>query len=72
MNQQQEQFGGMENISPTSITIIAGVFVGVGVGYLINNLVAGTMLGLGGAFVLIAYLSYQKNKKKKDKKEDEE
>ena len=35
----------------TGLAIPAGLFIGMGVGFLIDNITAGIFLGLGGGFV---------------------
>jgi hypothetical protein len=47
----------MENkkyIDHSGLFIPAGLFIGMGVGFLINQLVAGTFLGLGAGFCAMA------------------
>jgi len=39
--------------SITGVAIPAGVLVGLGVGFLIDNIVAGLFLGLGGGFLVM-------------------
>jgi uncharacterized membrane protein len=41
----------------TGVAIPAGLFIGMGVGFLINNITAGIFLGLGGGFLAGSYLS---------------
>ena len=47
--------------SITGVAIPAGVLTGLGVGFLIDNIVAGLFLGLGGGFLImmIAMLIFQ-------------
>ena len=35
----------------TGVAIPAGLFIGMGIGFLINNITAGIFLGLGGGFL---------------------
>jgi len=35
----------------TGLAIPAGLFIGIGVGFLVGNITAGVMLGLGGGFL---------------------
>ena len=42
------------------MVIPGGLFIGLGVGFLINQLVAGLFIGLGAGFVLSALLVYGK------------
>ncbi len=44
--------------------IPAGIFLGMGFGFLYNQLVAGLFIGLGVGFVLFAITSIISNKKK--------
>ena len=37
--------------SITGVAIPAGVLIGLGVGFLVNNIAAGLFLGLGGGFL---------------------
>ncbi|MFC1942395.1 hypothetical protein ACFLWU_04170 [Chloroflexota bacterium] len=39
--------------SITGVAIPAGVLIGIGVGFLINNIPAGLFLGLGGGFLIM-------------------
>jgi len=39
--------------SVTGVAIPAGLFVGMGVGFLIGNVTAGIFLGLGGGFLVM-------------------
>ena len=45
----------------TGVAILAGLFIGMGYGYLVGNLTAGIFLGLGGGFLamMIAMLVLQ-------------
>lgn len=51
MSEQTDDMKKHWNI--TSIAIPAGVLTGLGVGFLINNIVAGLFLGLGGGFLVM-------------------
>jgi hypothetical protein len=37
----------------TGVAIPAGLFIGMGIGYLIGNITAGIFLGLGGGFLVM-------------------
>ena len=37
----------------TGVAIPAGLFIGMGVGFLIGNIIAGIFLGLGGGFLVM-------------------
>lgn len=37
----------------SGLAIPAGIFIGLGVGFLVDNLVAGVLLGLGGGFLVM-------------------
>ncbi len=37
----------------TGVAIPAGVFIGLGIGFLIGNIAAGLFLGLGGGFLVM-------------------
>ena len=37
----------------TGVAIPAGLFIGMGVGFLIDNITAGIFLGLGGGFLVM-------------------
>ncbi|MFC1956168.1 hypothetical protein ACFLWZ_06605 [Chloroflexota bacterium] len=37
----------------TGVAIPAGLFIGMGFGFLVNNLTAGIFLGLGGGFLIM-------------------
>ena len=39
--------------SVTGVAIPAGLFIGMGVGFLISNVTAGIFLGLGGGFLIM-------------------
>jgi len=40
----------------TGVAIPAGLFIGMGVGFLIDNITAGIFLGLGGGFLTMLIL----------------
>ena len=48
----------------TGLFIPAGVLIGVGVGFLINNIPAGTVIGLGCGFLAMAIFKILKEQKK--------
>ncbi len=37
----------------TGVAIPAGLFIGMGIGFLIDNIIAGIFLGLGGGFLVM-------------------
>jgi hypothetical protein len=37
----------------SGLAIPAGIFIGLGIGFLIDNLVSGLLLGLGGGFLVM-------------------
>ena len=43
--------------------IPAGLLVGIGIGFLINNIPAGTLIGLGSGFLLFAVFSMLRRKR---------
>ena len=47
----------------SGIFIPAGLFIGMGIGFLINELVAGMFIGLGVGFALMALAQILKKKK---------
>ncbi len=47
---------------PAGLFIPAGLFVGMGVGFLIDNFVGPMFIGLGVGFVLFAIFSFGKKK----------
>lgn len=42
-----------KNRGVTGLAIPAGLFIGLGVGFLVDNITAGIMLGLGGGFLVM-------------------
>jgi hypothetical protein len=40
----------------TGVAIPAGLLIGMGVGFLVDNVVAGVLLGLGGGFLVMMIL----------------
>jgi hypothetical protein len=40
----------------TGLAIPAGLFLGLGIGFLVDNVVAGVLLGLGGGFIVMMIL----------------
>ena len=53
-----------EKDSGEGLFIPAGVLMGMGFGFLYDNLVAGLFIGLGFGFLVFAILSVLKNKEK--------
>ncbi len=54
-----------KNSNPGALFIPAGVLLGMGVGFLVNNIPAGLFVGLGVGFALFAGVSmYYKSKEK--------
>ena len=49
MSTQSEQPKKRKGV--TGLAIPAGLFIGMGVGFLVDNITAGVMLGLGGGFL---------------------
>jgi hypothetical protein len=49
MSTQSEQPKKRKGV--TGLAIPAGLFIGMGVGFLIDNITAGVLLGLGGGFL---------------------
>jgi len=49
MSTQSEQPKKRKGV--TGLAIPAGLFIGIGVGFLVDNITAGVMLGLGGGFL---------------------
>lgn len=47
---------------PRDLFIPGGLFVGMGVGFIIHNLVGGLFVGLGIGFILTAFLKLSKRK----------
>lgn len=41
----------------TGLAIPGGLFIGMGVGFLIDNITAGIFLGLGGGFLVMLYFA---------------
>jgi len=54
MSTQSEQPKKRKGV--TGLGIPAGLFIGMGVGFLIDNVTAGTLLGLGGGFLIMIIL----------------
>jgi hypothetical protein len=50
---------------PSGLLIPAGLFIGMGVGFLIDKFVASLFIGLGAGFLLVAILQMSKYYKKK-------
>ena len=51
MSTQSEQPKKRKGV--TGLAIPAGLFIGMGVGFLVDNIVAGIFLGLGGGFLIM-------------------
>ncbi len=51
MSKQSEQ--SKRNKGVSGVAIPAGLFVGMGVGFLVNNVPAGIFLGLGAGFLIM-------------------
>ena len=49
MSSQSEQPKKRKGV--TGLAIPAGLFIGMGVGFLVDNITAGVLLGLGGGFL---------------------
>ena len=54
MSTQSEQPKKRKGV--TGLAIPAGLFIGIGVGFLVDNITAGVMLGLGGGFLVMIIL----------------
>jgi len=54
MSKQSEQPQKRKGV--TGLAIPAGLFIGMGVGFLVNNITAGIFLGLGGGFLIMIIL----------------
>ena len=54
MSTQPEQSKKRKGV--TGLAIPAGLFIGMGVGFLIDNITAGIFLGLGGGFLTMIIL----------------
>ena len=46
-----------ENKKNGALFIPAGLFIGLGIGFLVNNVVGGTLLGLGAGFLVFAIMT---------------
>ena len=51
MSTQSEQPKKQKGVS--GLAIPAGLFIGMGVGFLVDNIVAGLFIGLGGGFLVM-------------------
>ena len=51
MSTQSEQPQKQKGVS--GVAIPAGLFIGLGVGFLVGNIVAGLFIGLGGGFLVM-------------------
>lgn len=47
--------------NPSGLFIPAGIFIGMGFGFLFGDLVAGLFIGMGGGFIGTAVMQYKKN-----------
>jgi len=54
MSNQSEQPKKRKGV--TGLGIPAGLFIGMGVGFLIGNITAGVFLGIGGGFLIMMIL----------------
>ena len=54
MSTQPEQPKRQKGI--TGLGIPAGLFIGLGVGLIIDNITAGALLGIGGGFLIMIFL----------------
>ena len=54
MNTQSTESKTQKGVS--GVAVPAGIFIGMGIGYLVDNLTAGLFLGLGGGFLLMIIL----------------
>ena len=59
-----QSVGQKKQWSTVGVAIPAGLFIGMGVGFLVDNITAGIFLGLGGGFLvmLISMVILQFNK----------
>jgi len=46
------------------IAMVGCMFLGIGIGYFYSNVTAGTLIGLGAGFILMAVLRYAAGRKK--------
>ena len=51
MSTQPEQRKNHKGVS--GVAIPAGLFIGIGIGFLVDNLIAGIFLGLGAGFLIM-------------------
>jgi len=49
MSTQSEQLKKRKGVS--GVAVPAGIFIGIGIGFLVDNITAGLFLGLGGGFL---------------------
>ncbi len=59
---KKKQIRKLKKESPEGIAVPAGLFVGMGVGFLTNNFVAWLFIGLGAGFLLLMILRLIKRK----------
>lgn len=58
----------MSKDSPSGVLVPGGLLLGMGVGFLVNNLLAGLFIGLGGGLITMAIIELTlSNKKRNDK-----
>jgi len=48
--------------NPEGIFIPAGLLIGIGLGFVYNNIPAGTLIGIGAGFLLMAVIKLAKGK----------
>lgn len=53
-------FGRKKEKNGTSFLIPGGLLVGLGIGFIYNNIPAGTLIGLGAGFILFAIIKLAK------------
>lgn len=49
MPEQSDKSKGQKGVS--GVAVPAGIFIGMGIGFLVDNITAGLFLGLGGGFL---------------------
>ncbi|MBW3020807.1 hypothetical protein KY334_05905 [Candidatus Woesearchaeota archaeon] len=60
MKQTKQKCDKTKCDNPAGLFIPAGIFIGMGVGFIINELVGGLFLGLGAGFLLMAITGFKK------------
>ena len=58
----------MKKDSPSGVLVPGGLLLGMGVGFLTGNLLAGLFIGLGGGLLLMAIVELVLNNKKNNAK----